>query len=113
MTKYKDYVKRMLDAEKEVFKNFKKLHDEYSLREDELQDVFNKEGAKILDIVNEWENRLCKQSESGGFSKFTPKLSESFRGEIKKLFPMIDHIGIQLNYTANDFVIKKITPTLD
>lgn len=112
-TKYKEYVDRMLEAEKELFDAFKKVHDEYALNEDKLQDAFNKEGEKILEVLNEWENKLCNQSEKGGYSAFTPKLAEKFREEVKKHFPMIDHIGIQVSFApveaSNDpFILKRI-----
>lgn len=113
-TKYKEYVTRMLEAEKELFGEFKKLHDEYSLNQEKLQTKFNEEGKKIVDIVHEWENKLCKQSEKGGYSHFTPKLAEKFQEEVKKHFPLIDHVGIQVQYapvTVSDndaFILKKI-----
>lgn len=112
MPKYKEYVKRMLDVHREVFDKFQKLHDAYALDEDKLQDKYNQEGVKVLEIINEWENKLCSQSEKGGYSQFTPKLAEKFRAEVKRKFPMIDHIGIQVTYAPDKsesaFLLKKI-----
>jgi len=113
-TKYKQYVDRMLEAEKDLFDEFKKIHDAYSEKQDELQSAYNEKGAKVLEVLNEWENKLCSQSEKGGYGSFTPKLAEKFREEIKKHFPYIDHIGIQVSYapveipSTDAFTLKRI-----
>lgn len=94
----------MLSENKDVFESFRTVHDKYSLDSDKYQEEFNNEGGKILEIVHEWENRLCSQSEKGGYGKFTGGLAEKFQAEVKKFFPMIDHIGLK----TNTFSIKKI-----
>lgn len=104
MTKYKEYVKKMLDNNKSLFNSFKKVHDEYSLNPEKFQDPFNKEGIKILEIIRDYENKLCMQSEKGGYGVYTTKLAEKFQEEIKKHFPKIDHIGLKIE----KFSIKKI-----
>ncbi|MFC1625936.1 hypothetical protein ACFL1Q_02760 [Patescibacteria group bacterium] len=84
----------MLKENKEVFDNFRKLHADYSLDEDKYQEEFNKQGEKILALIHEWENKLCKQSEKAGYANFTTKLAEKFQSEVKKEYPLIDHVGI-------------------
>jgi hypothetical protein len=112
MTKYKQYFQRMLKVEKELFDNFKILHDRYALNPQANQNEFNKEGERVLQIIRLWENKLCSQSEKAGYASFTPSLSEKFRREIKKIFPQIDNIGL-VGSTLKDnsdrkFVLKKI-----
>jgi hypothetical protein len=99
--KYKEYVTRMLESEKELFTNFKKTHDAYLLNPKGMQEALNKEGEKIMEIVRDWEDKLCRQSEVGGYGSYTTNLAEKFNAEIKKYFPKIDHVGI---------VIKKMDP---
>lgn len=112
MVKYKEYVQRMLNEEKEIFERFKKLHDEYALNPEALQEKFNTEGEKVLAIVRDYENRLCRNSEQGGYSHFTPKLAEKFQAEVKRYFPFIDHIGLKtikhIPSDLNPFNIKRI-----
>ncbi len=105
MVKYKEYVQKMLDENKEVFDAFQKLHDKYELNPDELQDKFNEEGEKILEIVRKYEGRLCRNTERGMYNKFSTGLSEKFQNEVKHHFPMIDHIGL----IVEKFSIKKIS----
>jgi len=112
VTKYKAYFLRMLDENSEVFNNFKKLHDEYALNPDPNQIRFNSEGEKILEIVREYENRLCSATERGMYNKFSVKLAEKFQNEVRNHFPMIDHIGLIPNEAENgkieNFFLKKI-----
>ncbi len=113
MTKYKEYVQKLLDENKIVFESFRKLHDAYALKQDKLQEEFNSQGEKVMELVHEYENRLCRQSEKGGYGVFSPKLSEKFQEELKKIFPFIDHIGLIVEKPATSpkdgFNLKKIT----
>ncbi len=114
MQKYKEYVDRMLLTHKTQFDEFKHIHDRYVLEQGKFQDEFNESGEKIREILNEWENKLCKQSEVGGYSHYTPKLAEKFREEVRKHFSMIDFIGVKVSYNpsstkADDFLLKKIS----
>lgn len=93
--KYKEYFDLMLQQNTELFENFKDIHDHYTLEPEKYQKIFNDYGREILDVVQEWENRLCSKSESGGYSKYTTNLSEKFRGEVKKYLPKINYIGLQ------------------
>jgi len=103
MTKYQEYFNKMMAENKSSFNAFRLIHDKYALARDTdpLQEEFNTEGEKILEIVREWENKLCSQSEKGGYGLFTGNLSEKFHDLVKKSFPMVDHIGI---------IVKKVTP---
>lgn len=105
--KYKEYVERMLTLHKKEFDNFQTIHDKYALDEEKHQKEFNQEGKKIMLLVKQWENKLCMQSEKGGYGSFTTKLAESFQREIKKHFPKIDNVGIIIE-ESEPFSIKKI-----
>lgn len=85
----------MLDNNKEVFENFKDIHDHYVMEPLNYQKVFNEYGKEILEIIQDYENRLCSKSESGGFGKFSTNLADKFRLEVKKYIPKLDSIGLQ------------------
>ena len=104
MTKYKEYFDRMVSENKESFDKFAKLHMDYGMDEEKFQEEFNAEGEKILKIIHEWEDKLCKQSEKAGFGSYTGGLSEKFQTEVKSHFPLVDHIGIIIN----KFSLKKL-----
>ena len=105
MTKYKEYFDKMVSENKEAFNTFTQAHFEYSTDEDKYQEAFNKEGDKILKIIHEYEDKLCKQSEKAGFGNYTVNLAEKFQDEIRSHFPLIDHIGI----VVSKFTLKKIS----
>jgi hypothetical protein len=106
MAKYKEYIQRMIETNKEAFNKFRRIHDEYCLSadQDSLQDKYNEEGAKIMEIIEEWEQRLCSSSEKAGYGNYSGSLAEKFHEEIKRIFPMIDKIGLIIE----KFEIKKI-----
>jgi hypothetical protein len=121
MQKYKEYVRKMLDENKEIFDDFKKVHDLYVIDEIKWYEDFNTKGVRVQEIIREYEDRLCRQTEKGNFSVFSPKLAEKYQEEVRKLFPMIDHVGLKTNYVpkamknnagltgTGDFSIKKIS----
>lgn len=94
----------MVTENKEIFDNFAKVHMNYGMDEDKYQEEFNHEGEKIMAIIHEWEDRLCKTSEKAGYSSYTGGLAEKFQQEVRSHFPLIDHIGI----VVKQFNLKKI-----
>lgn len=94
-TKYKEYVDMMFEVHKEDFDNFKEIHSKFALEPDKYQDEFNEKGKPIQEIIQEFEDKLCRQSEKGGYGVYTSKLAEKFREEVKKTFSEIDKIGIK------------------
>ena len=125
MQKFKAYVQKMLDFEKDAFNEFRIVHDNYALNPDKFQDEFNIEGEKILTIVRTWENKLCMQSEKAGYGSYTTNLAEKFQEEVRKHFPEIVNVGLKVEnksqeasspkfrhiptkYETNIFQIKRI-----
>lgn len=106
-TKYKEYVERMLTLHKEEFEKFREVHDNYALNEDIHQEEFNAAGAKIMPLIRQWENKLCMQSEKGGYGSYTTRLAEKFQEEVRKHFPKIDNVGLIVEKTS-PFSIRKI-----
>jgi hypothetical protein len=112
MTKYREYYEKMISENKDLFDEFTQSHFEYSIDQDKNQENFNKIGGKVLNIIHEYENRLCKTSEGAGFGSYTTNLAEKFQAEIKSHFPLVDHIGIIVSRpkakTPEGFSLKKI-----
>ena len=59
MPKYKDYVNKMIRENQVLFDAFGDLHDQYQLDQNNLQERFNSEGKKVLEVIIEYENKLC------------------------------------------------------
>ncbi|MFZ3301671.1 MAG: hypothetical protein WA152_03100 [Microgenomates group bacterium] len=105
MTKYREYFERMLTNEKDKFDKFTKLHMQYSMDQDGMQERFNKEGGEIVTIIREWESKLCSTSEKAGYGGYTSNLSEKFWQEVRKSFPLIDYVGVIVK--SNPEIMKK------
>lgn len=94
MAKYQEYFKTMLTQHKELFDDFKQIHDKYTKDPKTWQQEFNEKGQEILRTIRRYENMLCSKSESGKYGKFSPKLADKFWEAIRTLFPKIDSIGM-------------------
>ncbi len=100
MTKYKQYFKEMLSANQTAFDDFKKIHDQFALDRMKYQDEFNRQGEVVVEIIHDWEKRLCARMEGGKNGVYSANLSEKFKDEIKKVYPKIDLVGVKLSFAA-------------
>ncbi|MBI2310805.1 hypothetical protein HYU90_03245 [Candidatus Collierbacteria bacterium] len=100
MTKYKQYFKEMLSGNQAIFDDFKKIHDQFALDRMKYQDEFNRQGEVVVEIIHDWEKRLCARMEGGKNGVYSANLSEKFKDEIKKVYPKIDLIGVKLSFAA-------------
>lgn len=85
----------MIDDNKELFDEFKPIHDAYVLNPEMNQAKYNAIGSDVMDVIREYERRLCAKMGAGMYSKFSTKLSEKFMEEIKAIFPKIMFIGVE------------------
>jgi hypothetical protein len=86
----------MFAENKDLFLQFKLIHDDYVKDRQKHKADFDKTGKKILTIIEEWESRLCGHMEKGNNSVFSAKLSDKFWEEIKKYYPFIDFVGVKV-----------------
>jgi len=94
VTKTQQYFQRMLEIHADEFTHFRVIHDKYSADPKSNEKEFNLQGEKIQEILREWENKLCNQSEGSGFGKFSSKLADKFWEQVRFNFPKIDFIGV-------------------
>lgn len=95
MTKSQQYFQDMMENHRDLFDDFKKIHDAYVQNPEKMQKEYNTKGEDILALIRRYENMLCNQSEGGRYGKFSANLAEKFWELIRKSFPKIDFIGIQ------------------
>ncbi len=93
--KYKDYFKKMLAENRELFAEFEKWQEEYRNRK-LSQEEYNRKGAAVLPVIKEWETRLCSHMEGGKYNVYSSKLAEKFWEEVRKKFPLIDFVGVEI-----------------
>lgn len=84
----------MISENKKLFDEFNVVHDSYAKNPEVNRQKFNEVGRDVQDVIRDWENRLCSQSEKSSFGKFSAGLSDKFWDEIRKNYPLVDHIGL-------------------
>ncbi len=97
MSKYRQFVELMLEENRELFDSFRPIHDAYILNPEVNQAKFNSAGAEVIEVIHEYERRLCAKMGAGQYSKFAANLSEKFMEEIKTIFPKIMFVGVTLH----------------
>lgn len=98
----------MLEKNPELFNEFRRIHDQYTLAPEQYQEEFNTVGRKVQDVIRRFENILCGKSETSGYSQYSSNLAQKFQDEIRTHFPKIDFIGIKVASTQTPFNIKRI-----
>lgn len=83
----------MLEENKELFENFKNIHDAYVLNPGLNQDRFNNAGRDVVDVIREYERKLCGNMNAGKYGAFSSNLSQKFWDEIRKVYRKIDFVG--------------------
>jgi hypothetical protein len=95
MVKYKQYFQEMMEQNAVEFAAFQKIHDGYKLDRKKWSTQFHSKGTKVVEIMRDWERRLCAGMERGNNAVYSAKLSEKFWGEIKKQFSHIELVGVK------------------
>ena len=101
MPKYKDYYKLMVDQNAKLFQDFKEVHDAFAAvvgKKDEppAREKLNELGRDVVDVIRDWERRLCSAMGRGQFSDYSFKLAEKFWDEVRKTYPFIDEVGVKV-----------------
>lgn len=94
MSKYRQIYDRMVTENQDLFNNFKAIHDAYAINPKINKAKFNSIGSEVMDIVRDYERRLCGHMSNGQYGKFAGGVSDKFMSEIRKYFPKIDFVGI-------------------
>ena len=97
--KYKQYFLKMEEQNKELFAEFFQIHQLFEMEGEKHQEKFHSVGQKVVDIVRDWDRRLCSAMGKGAFSQYSQKLSEKFWDEVRVMFPLIDKVGVRVRQT--------------
>ncbi len=97
MTKYKQYFQQMMDENQELFSTFQPIHDGYRVDRKTWSTQFHTQGKAVVEVMRDWEQRLCSGMERGHNAVFSSKVSDKFWEEIKKTFPVIELVGVKSN----------------
>ena len=96
--KYKAYFKQMVTDHTAEFGRFKGIHDLYAKDKKTHQPAFNDEGKVIVDLIHDYEKRLCNTMEKGNNAQYSARLAEKFWAEVRTMFPLIDFVGAEIKH---------------
>ena len=97
--KYKQYFTQMQEQNQEVFADFFRVHQLYEIDSNKHEAEFHTTGQKLVDLMRDWDRRLCSAMGRGAFSQYSQKLSEKFWDEARKVYPLIDRVGVRVKQT--------------
>lgn len=85
----------MIEENRDLFLDFKEIHDKYIIDEEKFKKEFNEKGKMVVDIIRSYEMRLTAVQNSGSYSKFSTALSDKFWDQIRTFLPRIDFVGVK------------------
>lgn len=94
--RYKALIKEMYEAHPDMMTELDTLHRAYALDQKKNQPEFNRLGGKAVEVMRDYERKLCGKSERAGMGVYSSKLAETFWKEIKKRYPLIDFVGVTI-----------------
>ncbi len=99
MPKYKQYYQKMIDENKDLFFKFLNIHDKFKADKLKWSDQFNEVGRDVMDVIRDWERRLCSAMGKGQYSSYSHRLADKFKDEVRKDYELIDLVGVKVKKT--------------
>lgn len=84
----------MMEEHKELFDQFKEIHDQYSINPKANQAKFNNIGEEVTAVIRIYEKQLCANMKTGKYGAFSTNVSSKLWDEMRMIFPKINFIGI-------------------
>ena len=94
---FKKAIEEMVEVNRKELEKFSEIHNLFKKDQVKYKEIFDETGKPVLRLIEEAENRLCGKMEGSGRGKFSAKLAEKFRDEIRKIYPLIDLVGVTIN----------------
>lgn len=94
--KFKVYYQKMIDENRVLFDKFAKVIE--GLKPEQLSTAteFHQVGQEVLDVVRDFDRRLCAAMGRGLYSVYSEKLSQKFWDLVRQDFPQIDLVGVKI-----------------
>lgn len=93
--KYRQLFLEMMQEHRDLFLDFKEVHDKFVEDTEKHQNEFNEKGAKVVEVIRDYERKLTTQQDRGQYSKFSSGLSDKFWDQIRSFLPRIDFVGVK------------------
>lgn len=97
--KYKQYYELMKNQNQSLYNQFREVHDRFATKKDNEAE-FHQVGREFLDVVRDWERRLCSGMERGRYVNYSAKLSEKYWEVVNADFPLASEVGVHTKAVA-------------
>jgi len=94
--KFQVYYQKMIDENRQLFDRFAKLNEHYAKNPDSDTVEFHQFGQQILDVIRDYDRRLCAAMGRGVYSVYSEKLSQKFWDLVRQDFSQIDMVGVKI-----------------
>jgi len=94
--KYKVYYQKMIDDHRQLFDQFAVLNEQFTQDQAAVADEFHHLGQQVLEVVRDFDRRLCAAMGKGIYSTYSQKLSEQFWSLVRQDFSQIDMVGVKI-----------------
>ena len=98
--KYQIYYQKMIDDNRTLFDRFAKIHQLFEKDQELNAEAFHQLGKEVLEVIRDYDRRLCAAMGRGVYSVYSDKLSQKFWDLVRADFPKIDLVGVK---------VKKVT----
>jgi len=98
--KYQLYYQKMIDENRPLFDDFAKAHQLFDKDQERNADNFHQLGKAVLEVIRDYDRRLCAAMGRGVYSIYSDKLSQKFWDLAREDFPKIDMVGVKIKKVA-------------
>ena len=94
--KYQIYYQKMIDEHRSLFDRFAKIHQLFEKDQNQHATAFHEVGREVLDVIRDYDRRLCAAMGRGVYSIYSDKLSQKFWDLVRADFSKIDLVGVKI-----------------
>lgn len=96
MPKYTQMYNQMVKEHQQMFDEFRQIHDLFKQDRAKYSQEFNEKGKPVMEVLRDYEQRLCGSMERGKFALFSDKVAAKFWERVKKDFSHIELVGVEI-----------------
>lgn len=94
--KYKKFYKLMREKEEKLFLEFEDIHQSYKENSKANQPEFNRVGEKVVEVIRDWDRKLCSTMGKTMYGQYSQQVSEKFWDLVRQDFDQIDMVGVKI-----------------
>jgi len=86
----------MHEKNAQLFEEFQEVHQAYLKNPEQAKAEFDRVGMKVLDVMRDWERKLCSAMGRTMYGKYAQLVSEKFWDLARQDYEQIDMVGVKV-----------------